>query len=80
MRLLFLCLFFPCFSERVCVCFLLELFEYFWNLLYIIFLFYYFVVVVVVFFIFNIGRFVCELLDSLLLLSSFFFNFIFSIF
>ena len=63
--------FFPCFSERVCVCFLLELFEYFWNLLYIIFLFYYFVVVVV-FFIFNIGRFVCELLDSLLLLSSFF--------
>ena len=64
--------FFPCFSERVCVCFLLELFEYFWNLLYIIFLFYYFVVVVVVFFIFNIGRFVCELLDSLLLLSSFF--------
>ena len=72
--------FFPCFSERVCVCFLLELFEYFWNLLYIIFLFYvvvvvvvgFVVVVVVVFFIFNIGRFVCELLDSLLLLSSFF--------
>ena len=57
--------FFPVFLNEFVLVFCWNCLNIFWNLLYIIF--YYFVVVV-----FNIGRFVFELLDSLLLLSSFF--------
>ena len=72
MRSLFLCLFFPVFLNEFVLVFCWNCLNIFWNLLYIIF--YYFVVVVV----FNIGRFVFELLDSLLLLlSSFFKNYFF---
>ena len=59
--------FFPVFLNEFVLVFCWNCLNIFWNLLYIIF--YYFVVVVV----FNIGRFVFELLDSLLLLVSSFF-------